>query len=220
MSRPYRLGRREEAAGQTREKILQATADLLTEAGVRGLTIEAVASEARVSRVTVYDHFQHKAGLLEALAWWTFAQHDIDRVRRARLQENVRAALADFVKENARFFHSVGRQGHAILKTASTDPDAATVIEATYFDARRAAIRELVDRLDTADELAPGWSPDRAVDVLMVITSLEAFETVTVHGGRAIDDAAEVLGQMAGVLLGAGEAPEAPVAERPGRGPK
>jgi len=201
MRRPDRLGRREEAAGQTREKILQATADLLTEAGVRGLTIEAVASEARVSRVTVYDHFQHKAGLLDALAWWTFAQHDIDRVRRARLQENVRAALADFVKENARFFHSVGRQGQAILKTASTDPDAAAVLEATYFNARRSSIRELIDRLDNAHELTPTWPPERAVDALMVITSLEAFETLTEHGDLGLDEAAEVLAQMASVLL-------------------
>jgi len=201
MSRPYRLGRREEAAGQTREKILQATADLLTEAGVRGVTIEGVASEAGVSRVTVYDHFQHKAGLLEALAWWTFAQHDIDRVRRARLQENVRAALADFVRENARFFHSVGRQGQAILKTASSDPDAATVLEATYFNARRSSIRELVDRLDNAHELTPTWSPERAVDALMVITSLEAFETLTEHGDLGLDEAANVLAQMASVLL-------------------
>jgi hypothetical protein len=34
----------------------------------------------------VYDHFKDKAGLLEALAWWTVARLDIDRVRRARLQ--------------------------------------------------------------------------------------------------------------------------------------
>jgi len=219
-SRPYRLGRRAQTAQQTRDTILEATARRLADEGLRGITMEAIARDAGVSRVTVYDHFRDKAGLLEALAWWTFAQHDIDRVRRARLHENVRVALVDFVRENARFFHAAGAEGRAVLKTASTDPDAATVIEATYFDARRAAIRELVDRLDTADELAPGWSPDRAVDVLMVITSLEAFETVTVHGGRAIDDAADVLGQMAGVLLRAGEAPEAPVAERPGRGPK
>jgi AcrR family transcriptional regulator len=201
MSRAYRLGRREEAARQTRQKILQATADLLTEAGIRGVTIEAVARKAAVSRVTVYDHFQHKAGLLEALAWWTFEQHDIDRIRRARLQENVRIALVDFVQENARFFHSVGPQGHAILKTASTDPDAATVIEATYINARRAAIRELVDRLDDAHELTPRWSPERAVDALMVITSLEAFETLTAHGRLGLDETAEVLADMASVLL-------------------
>jgi AcrR family transcriptional regulator len=201
MSRPYRLGRREEGAQQTREKILQATADLLTEAGIRGVTIEAVARHAAVSRVTVYDHFQHKAGLLEALAWWTFEQHDIDRIRRARLQENVRAALDDFVQENARFFHSVGAQGRAILKTASTDPDAAAVLEATYINARRAAISELVDRLDTTNELARAWSPERAVDALMVITSLEAFETVTEHGRLSLDQAAEVLAHMASVLL-------------------
>jgi AcrR family transcriptional regulator len=200
-SRPYRLGRRAETAQQTRDRILEAAAGLLAEAGIRGVTMEAVARDAGVSRVTVYDHLHDKAGLLEALAWWTFARHDIDRVRRARLQEDVRTALVDFVRENARFFDSVGAHGQAVLKTASTDPDAATVFEATYIDGRRASIGELVDRLDNAHELAPGWSPDQAVDALMVITGLEAFETVTRYGGRAIDDAAEVLAQMASVLL-------------------
>ena len=201
MSRPYRLGRRQDAAQQTREKILQAAADLVAEHGSRGMTIKAVAHEAAVSRVTVYDHFQNRAGLLEALTWRTYAQHDIDRIRRARLQENVRCALIDFVKENARFFHSFGRQGTAILKTASSDPDAALVIEATYIDARRGSIRELVDRLDKSHELSPGWSPERAVDVLMVITTVEAFETLTRHGRLGIDEAAEVLANMARVLL-------------------
>jgi AcrR family transcriptional regulator len=201
MSRPYRLGQREESVRQTRETILEAAADLLSAAGFRGVTIEAVARNAGVSRVTVYDHFQHKAGLFEALAWWTFARLDIDRVRRARLQENVRAALVDFVKENARLFDAAEPRGRAILKTASSDPDGAAVLQTTYFDARRAAITELVERLDAGHELAPDWLPDRAVDALMIITSLEAFETVTDQGGLALDDAAAVLGHMAGALL-------------------
>jgi AcrR family transcriptional regulator len=201
MSRPYRLGRREETVQRTKETILEATADLLHATGIRGVTIEAVARNAGVSRVTVYDHFQHKAGLLEALAWWTFAQHDIDRVRRARLQANVRAALVDFVQENARFFDAVGPRGRAILKTAGTDPDAAAVLQTTYFDARRGAIRELVDRLDRSHELDPAWQPERAVDAIMIITSLEAFETVTEHGRLDLEAAAEVLGHMATALL-------------------
>jgi AcrR family transcriptional regulator len=199
--RPYRLGRREETVQQTRETIVQAAADLLTEVGLRGFTIDAVARSAGVSRVTVYDHFEHKAGLFEALAWWTYAQYDIDRVHRARLQENVRAALFDFAQEHARFLDAVGRRGRAILKTASTDPDAAAVLQATYFDRRRAAITELVDRLDTTHELAPEWVPERAVDALMIITSLEAFETLTEHGGLKLEPAAAVLAQMAAMLL-------------------
>lgn len=201
MSRSYRLGRREEAAQQTRERILQAAADLVAEPSSRGVTIQAVAREAGVSRVTVYDHFQNKASLLETLAWWTLERHDIDRVRRARLQENVRAALIDFVKENARFFHSFGRRGRAILKAARSDPDAAPVIEATFINARRAAIRELVDRLDHSHELSPTWSPPRAVDALMIITSVEAFETVTGQGRLSIDETADLLAHMASVLL-------------------
>ena len=201
MSRPYRLGRREESARRTRETILEAAADLLAAAGFRGVTIEAVARNAGVSRVTVYDHFQHKAGLLEALAWWTFARLDIDRVRRARLGENVRAALVDFVRENARLFDAAEPRGRAILKTASSDPDAAAVLQITYFDGRRAAITELVERLDRSHELAPEWLPERAVDALMIITSLEAFETLTDHGRLELEAAAAVLGQMATALL-------------------
>jgi hypothetical protein len=92
-------------------------------------------------------------------------------------------------------------KGSAILKAASTDPDAALVIEATYITARRAAIRELVDRLENSHELGPTWSPERAVAALMIITSLEAFETLTGHNHLGIDEAAEVLGHMASVLL-------------------
>ncbi len=201
MTRPYRLGRRQELAQETRDKILQAAAGLLVEIGFRGVTMQRVALAADVSRVTVYDHFKDKAGLLEALAWWTVARLDIDRVRRARLQPDVRAALGDFVRENAHFYDAAGAQGRAILKTASCDPDAAVVLEATYFNARRGSIGELVERLADEGELSPTWPRDRAVDVLMVLTSLEAFETLTEHGSLTIDAAADLLGQMTDPLL-------------------
>ena len=165
------------------------------------MTMGAVARQAGVSRVTVYDHFRNKTGLLEALAWRTFAQHDIGRIRQARLQADVREALVGFVKENARFFASFGVEGRAVLKSGSYDPDVARVVEATYIEARRAAIRELVQRLDDADELGPSWPSARAVDALMIITSLEAFETLIGPSERTVEDAADVLATMARALL-------------------
>jgi TetR/AcrR family transcriptional regulator of autoinduction and epiphytic fitness len=201
VSRPYRLGRREEIAQETRDRILGAAAELLAETGFRGVTMQRVAQAADVSRVTVYDHFRDKAGLREALAWWTFARLDIDRVRRARLQPDVRAALRDFVRENVRFFDAAGEQGRAILKAASIDPDTAAVVETTYFAARRGSIAELVKRLADEGQLSAAWPTDRAIDALMVITSLEAFETLTEHGSLSIKGAADVLADMTDVLL-------------------
>ena len=201
MTRAYRLGRREETARRTRETILQAAAGLLTEAGSRGVTMQAVAKEANVSRVTVYDHFKDRAGLLEALAWWTAARHDIDGIRRARLQDDVRRALTDFVSENTRFYHSVGERDLANLKIMSTDPDAAQVIQTTYVGGRLTAISELVARLDQAGELSPTFPCERAIDVLMIVTSIETFETLTKHRRLGMRRAADVLARMAGDLL-------------------
>ena len=174
---------------------------MLAEIGFRGVTMQRVAVAADVSRVTVYDHFKDKAGLLEALAWSTFARFDIERVRRARLQPDVRAALGDFVRENAHFYDTAGAQGRAILRTATSDPDALAVLETTYFDARRGSIAELVERLANDGELSPAWPRDRAVHALMVITSLEAFETLVEHGSLTIDAAADLLAQMTDALL-------------------
>lgn len=199
--RAYRLGRREESARQTKDNILGAAAALLAAEGPGGMTMGAVARQAAVSRVTVYDHFRNKAGLLEALAWRTFGQHDIGRIRQARLQPDVRAALVDFVKENTRFFASFGIEGRAVLKSGGFDPDVARVVEVTYIDARRAAIRELVQRLDDANELGPSWPWARAVDALMIITSLEAFETLIGPSELTVEDAANVLASMARALL-------------------
>ena len=63
--RPYRLGQRQVAADETRTRILDAARDQL--ARESSFSIEAVARRADVARMTVYNQFESKAGLLEAL---------------------------------------------------------------------------------------------------------------------------------------------------------
>lgn len=66
--RPYNLGKRKEATELTRARIIDASRRLLADPeGVAAFTVEAVAREASVARMTVYYQFASKGGLLDAL---------------------------------------------------------------------------------------------------------------------------------------------------------
>src|SRR5205807_9564201 len=66
--RPYRSVQRQAAAEQTRARIIAAARELLVASdGFSGFTIDAVARQAGVARMTVYYQFGSKLGLLEAL---------------------------------------------------------------------------------------------------------------------------------------------------------
>ncbi len=56
--------------GVTRTPILQAACQLLASGGFSAFTIDTVARAADVSRMTIYNQFGSKAGLLEAIFDW------------------------------------------------------------------------------------------------------------------------------------------------------
>lgn len=55
--RPYRLGRRAETSGETRQRIVEATFQLHSERGIAGTSMTDIAGRAGVSVGTVYHHF-------------------------------------------------------------------------------------------------------------------------------------------------------------------
>jgi AcrR family transcriptional regulator len=57
MSRAYRLGRRHEAAEETRRRIVEATFELHAEQGIAATTMRQIAGRAQVSIGAVYHHF-------------------------------------------------------------------------------------------------------------------------------------------------------------------
>ena len=65
-ARAYRLGRRQAEADRTRSRILAAARELVSELGPES-SVGRVAARAGVSRITIYNRFGSKAGLLEAL---------------------------------------------------------------------------------------------------------------------------------------------------------
>ena len=105
--RPYRLGQRRVAAEQTRTRVIAAARELLTASGgFTGFTIDAVAAQAGVARMTVYYQFGSKAGLLEALFDDLAARGGMDQLPAAFSRADPLDALAEFIALFCRFWAS------------------------------------------------------------------------------------------------------------------
>src|SRR5258708_7039287 len=82
--RPYKSLVRQRQAGDTRQRIIEATRQLLQSEGYAGMTIEAIAQRAEVSAQSVYAIFKSKTGILtELLDQSTFGADYEDTVRQA-----------------------------------------------------------------------------------------------------------------------------------------
>ena len=69
--RPYRLGRRAEAADETRQRIVEATVRLHAERGIADTAMRDIAAAAGVSVGTVYHHFPTYPDAIDACGAWT-----------------------------------------------------------------------------------------------------------------------------------------------------
>src|SRR5262245_29168180 len=66
MARAYRLGHRQTAVDRTARSILDAARDLIS--GGSQVSVAAIAHKAGVSRITVYNRFGSRQGVLQALS--------------------------------------------------------------------------------------------------------------------------------------------------------
>ncbi|HEU4516046.1 MAG TPA: helix-turn-helix domain-containing protein [Steroidobacteraceae bacterium] len=73
--RPYRLGRRAESTGETRQRIVEATFHLHSERGIAETSMTDIAERAGVSVGTVYHHFPSYADAIAACGAYT-AEHE------------------------------------------------------------------------------------------------------------------------------------------------
>jgi AcrR family transcriptional regulator len=199
--RPYRLGQRAETADHNHQRILDAAYELIAEAGFHPVSVDAVADRAGVTRVTVYRHFGSKRGLLEAVSSHRMDQAQLARLDQARTHPDVVTALRDFLRESCRLMSEIADTLRTSLEVARHEPEVAHVLDVGYYGRRQRSLEELATRLHDEHALASGWTPRRVVDVLMIITSLEAFETLTQRQGYSVRRAAGVLFDMTNGFL-------------------
>jgi AcrR family transcriptional regulator len=166
--RPYKLGRRQAATEETRAKILAAArAGLIAPGGFTAFTLEAVARAADVARMTVYNQFESKAGLLAAL-------FDEMAVVKGRDQIIVAMSLPDpldaLVEAFAGFWtedRAIQRRLHAL---AELDEEVARALaertERMYFATRTIVARHGIEPGDTEAQQLAALLGFRCMDAL------------------------------------------------------
>jgi len=192
--RSYRLGRRQTAIARTRTKVLRAARELLAGKGDGECTLDDVARRAGVTRMTVYNQFKSRRGLLEAV-FDSFAQGGElpQRLGAAFSRGNPDEVLAGVIDAFASFWAAGRKWIRRVRALGVLDPELGEAIEARN-DRRRRAMRAVLERM------GPRYEQAELVGVLYALTSFETFDTLA--GPRArLEDAASVVLQLARAYL-------------------
>lgn len=173
--RPYRLGKRGPAVDRTRRRVLEAARELVA-AGATP-SVGAVAQRAGVSRITVYNHFGSRSGLIESLVEPVAADGLVDAPPMEQLRRLISERCARWAGEPALYRHLPPPAGPGDVE------------------------RGLAERLAEADELRPGCSIKEAEDVIGALASFPVFDRLHRDGRRPPGAVAEIVMRLAqGVL--------------------
>src|SRR6202166_982833 len=139
-ARAYRLGpRRQAGAARTRSAILAAAREVVSELGPES-SLGRVAERAGVSRITIYDQFGSKAGLLDALA-----------------ADTARPPMSEAPEERAADpAHALRRRIELACAAWASDPRLYRQLPVRGQGGRPDLDRALAEQLAAADRLRPG----------------------------------------------------------------
>jgi AcrR family transcriptional regulator len=152
---------------RSKDAVMKATLELLTEDGLAGLSIDKVSARSGVAKTTVYRHWPSRAELLlDACSSLTgpFTLADTG---------SFRGDLVALVREiRARFESQLGSMLPSIMDAAEREPEMAALFAAStqkLID----AIQVLIDRAVRRKEIRPGI---RAKDLAVTIVGPLAFQ--------------------------------------------
>jgi AcrR family transcriptional regulator len=200
-TRTYRLGQREATVAQTRARIVVAARDLLASSeGFAGFTVDAVAARAGVARMTVFNQFGSKIGLLEALFDDLAARGLVERLRTAFMRPEPREALADFIAAFGGFWQSDRLVIRRIRGMVALDVDFEKAVNARD-ERRRQGLRTLMGRLaEQYGKPAPA-AHEEVVTILHTLTSFETFDSLA-GATRDPEQVIPVVQRLAGAVVG------------------
>jgi AcrR family transcriptional regulator len=182
-TRRYVSSIRTAAAAAKRGRIIEAAARSLREdASIANFSLDAVAKAAGVTRLTVYNQFGSRRGLLEAVFDEIARQGGLTRIAEAMAMPDARAALDWLVEIFCDFWNrdpAVGRLHEAM----AIDPEFAQALVERN-ERRRNTVQVLVGQI--SKEKASSRSRKDAVDLIFALTSYAFFAML--HRDRSVEE--------------------------------
>lgn len=172
--RPYRLGQRQAATDQTRTRIVEAARELLaSEAGLAAFSVDAVARQADVARMTVYYQFRSRLGLLEAVFDDLAGRGGMEGMPAVFMTADPLEAVDLFIGLFCRFWATDPVVMRRLRGAGAVDPELGEALQSRE-DRRDQGLRVLTGRLP--DRTGDALDADALVDVLHSLTSFETYE--------------------------------------------
>jgi AcrR family transcriptional regulator len=175
------------AAAENRERVIEAAQRLLREASIAGFSLDSVAKAAGVTRLTVYNQFGSRRGLLEAVFDDIAYRGGLSHLKAVMANRDSREAIEQLIEVFCSFWDS--------------DPALASLHDAMVLDEefaealrdrnerRRGNLAVLVDR-SLASQGGKKARAD-AVDLMYTLTSCATYRVL--REGRSKKAAAEII---------------------------
>jgi len=179
-TRPYKNQSREEAAAQTRARIVEAALTLLREGAGPSFSLEDVAKAAGVTRLTVYNQLGSRRALLEAVFDDVAQRGGLHRIPQAMALEDPHATLDALVNIFCDFW-SIDHMPLARLHDAAGSDPEFTESLASRHERRRMTMATVVDRMVKQGAVRTRAAGDLA-DMLFVLTSLPVYSQLVAKG--------------------------------------
>jgi len=170
--RPYVSEVRAAAAAQKRDHVVEAAQRLLREGSVAGFSLDSVAKAAGVTRLTVYNQFGSRRGLLEAAFDEIAKRGGLSRLSVVTGNPNGREGIEQLVDTFCAFWGSDPALASLHAAMAIDDEFAQALVERN--ERRRGNLAILVDRI--LDRNPPKPARAEAIDLMFSLTSCAMYE--------------------------------------------
>jgi AcrR family transcriptional regulator len=193
--RPYRSTRRAEQAAQTRRDILASAGAMFRQHGYSGVSMPAIAADARVAVETIYRAFGSKAGLFKAVIEAAVAGGSTRADTPVEERPVIKAVIDEpdprrQVRMYAATQPGIHRRSGPLLRALAAAAGSDTELRALWEEiesSRLVGQGRFVGMLEGRGMLRTGLSAEEGRDILWTLCSLAVFDALVTTLGWSVE---------------------------------